>query len=84
MDYYLGEVVHLAFDYETPELWYCDGRLLRITEHEALHAIIRTQYGGDGVTTFAAPDLRGKSPLDRDEHDCHYFLAMSGIFPSHK
>jgi len=84
MDYYLGEVVHLAFSYETSEMCFCDGRLLPIKGNEALNAVIGTRYGGDGVTTFGVPDLRGKSPLDRDEHDCHYFLVQYGIFPTRK
>ncbi|MGE5564332.1 MAG: tail fiber protein [Bacillota bacterium] len=39
----------------------CDGQLLDISEHETLFALIGTTYGGDGVTTFALPDLRGRA-----------------------
>ena len=41
----------------------CDGRLLSISENDALFAIVGTTYGGDGVTTFAVPDLRGRLPV---------------------
>lgn len=47
-----------------PRDWaFCDGRLLSIAEYEALFVILGTTYGGDGVTTFAVPDLRGRRPL---------------------
>jgi microcystin-dependent protein len=41
----------------------CDGRLLAISEFEVLFAVIGTTYGGDGQTTFAVPDLRGRVPV---------------------
>jgi microcystin-dependent protein len=41
----------------------CDGQLLPIGEHPALFALIGTRYGGDGSTTFALPDLRGRTPI---------------------
>jgi microcystin-dependent protein len=47
-----------------PSGWaFCDGRLIPISEYEALFALIGTFYGGDGVTTFALPDLRGRIPV---------------------
>ncbi len=42
---------------------FCDGRLLPIAEYDTLYALIGTTYGGDGVSTFAVPDLRGRAPL---------------------
>ena len=41
----------------------CDGRLLQIAGFEALFAVIGTTYGGDGVTTFAVPDMRGRNAV---------------------
>src|SRR5262249_27160571 len=41
----------------------CDGSLLSISENETLFALIGTTYGGDGQTTFALPDLRGRVPM---------------------
>lgn len=47
-----------------PRDWaFCDGRLLSIAENDALFVILGTTYGGDGVTTFGLPDLRGRRPL---------------------
>lgn len=47
-----------------PRGWhFCDGTLLSIAENDALFALIGTTYGGDGITTFALPDLRGRSAV---------------------
>ena len=60
---YLGDVALYAFNF-TPEGWQiCDGSLLSINEYTALFSLLGTTYGGDGQTTFAVPDLRGRAPL---------------------
>ena len=47
-----------------PAGWqFCDGTLLPISEYETLFNLIGTTYGGDGQTTFAVPDLRGRIPI---------------------
>jgi microcystin-dependent protein len=47
-----------------PRSWmYCDGSLLAISQYDALFALIGTTYGGDGIQTFALPDLRGRIPV---------------------
>ncbi|RAI88308.1 phage tail protein [Algoriphagus yeomjeoni] len=47
-----------------PRGWaYCDGTLLAISSNDALFSILGTTYGGDGRTTFALPDLRGRTPI---------------------
>jgi microcystin-dependent protein len=43
----------------------CEGQLLPIAENDALFSLIGTTYGGDGETTFALPDLRGRIPIDQ-------------------
>jgi microcystin-dependent protein len=48
----------------TPAGWVaCDGRLLPIAQNQPLFSVIGTTYGGDGQSTFAVPDLRGRGPL---------------------
>ncbi len=42
---------------------FCNGQLLSISEYDTLFTLIGTTYGGDGMTTFALPDLRGRFPL---------------------
>lgn len=62
-DPYLGEIRIFAGNY-APEGWaFCDGQLLSISEYDALFALIGTTYGGDGVSNFALPDLRGRLPI---------------------
>ena len=52
----------------TPNGWQaCDGSLLPISQYDALFALIGTTYGGDGQTTFAVPDLRGRLPIHQGQ-----------------
>ncbi|MEG3191234.1 phage tail protein [Lysobacter sp. D1-1-M9] len=60
---FIGEIRLLGFS-RVPRGWLpCDGGLLPIASFEALFALIGTAYGGDGASTFAVPDLRGRLPL---------------------
>jgi microcystin-dependent protein len=60
---YLGEIRVVSFNY-APKGWaLCNGQLLPIAQNQALFAILGTTYGGDGRTTFALPDLRGRQPM---------------------
>lgn len=62
-DPYIGEIRQVAFHF-APRGWaMCDGQLLSISQNEALFSILGTTYGGDGRTTFALPDLRGRVPI---------------------
>lgn len=64
---YIGEIRMFGFG-RTPNGWQaCDGSLLAISEYDALFALIGTTYGGDGQTTFAVPDLRGRLPLHQGQ-----------------
>ena len=59
----LGTVEMFAGNFEPRDWYFCDGRLLPIAQNTALFSILGTTYGGDGRTTFALPDLRGRFPL---------------------
>lgn len=60
---YLGEIRMFGFG-RVPQNWKpCDGSLLSIAANETLFSLIGTVYGGDGVNTFALPDLRGRVSL---------------------
>ena len=62
-DPFIGQIVLFAGTY-APRGWaFCDGQLLDISQHPELFAIMGTTYGGDGRTSFALPDLRGRVPL---------------------
>lgn len=59
-DPFIGQVVAVGFNY-APVGWVpCDGSLLQISEYSALFQLLGTTFGGDGTTTFAVPDLRGR------------------------
>lgn len=66
---YIGEIRIFAFGTRgAPSGWQaCDGSLLPISEYDALFAIVGTTYGGDGQTTFAVPDLRGRVPIHQGQ-----------------
>jgi len=64
---FIGEIRMFAFG-RTPQGWQaCDGSLLPIAQFDALFALIGTTYGGDGQTTFAVPDLRGRVPIHQGQ-----------------
>lgn len=60
MEPFIGQIMMVGFNFE-PRGWaFCDGRLLSISQYTALFSLLGTTYGGDGRTTFALPDLRGR------------------------
>jgi microcystin-dependent protein len=60
---FLGEVMAFAGDFAPGGWALCNGQLLSIAQNQALFALLGTAYGGDGRTTFALPDLRGRTVL---------------------
>lgn len=63
MEGYIGQIIMFGGNF-APRSWaFCDGQLLSIAQNTALFSIIGTIYGGDGRTTFALPDLRGRAPI---------------------
>jgi len=60
---FIAEIIMFGGNF-APRNWaFCSGQLLPISQNTALFSILGTTYGGDGRTTFALPDLRGRSPL---------------------
>jgi microcystin-dependent protein len=60
---FLSEIRLMSFDF-APKGWaMCNGQLLPINQNQALFALLGTTYGGNGQTTFALPDLRGRVPM---------------------
>ncbi len=62
-DPFLGEVRLFGGTFPPIRWADCDGAVLSIAQYDALFSLIGTTYGGDGVTTFALPDLRGRTPI---------------------
>ena len=66
---FLAEIRIVGFNF-APRGWaFCDGQTLPINQNQSLYSLLGTTYGGDGRTTFALPDLRGRTPIHRaDDH----------------
>src|SRR5512139_500018 len=63
MEAFIGSIVLFAGNF-APRGWaLCQGQILSIAQNTALFSILGTTYGGDGVSTFALPDLRGRVPM---------------------
>jgi microcystin-dependent protein len=63
MEPFIGQIMMFAGNF-APNGWaLCDGQLLSISQYTALFSILGTTYGGNGQTTFALPDLRGRVPV---------------------
>ena len=60
---YVGEIRIFAGNFAPAGWMFCEGQLLPISEFETLFNLIGTTYGGDGQSTFALPDMRGRLPI---------------------
>lgn len=72
---YVGEIRMFAGNFAPAGWMFCEGQLLPISENETLFQLIGTTYGGDGQSTFALPDLRGRLPLHQGNG---FILAQTG------
>jgi microcystin-dependent protein len=65
---YVGEIRIFGGNF-APQYWaLCEGQFLSIADNQELFAVIGTTYGGDGVSNFALPDLRGRVPMGQGEY----------------
>ncbi|MGA7916036.1 MAG: tail fiber protein [Candidatus Acidiferrales bacterium] len=77
---YLGQIMIVPYNF-APQGWLtCDGQVLPIRQYQALFALLGTTFGGDGVQTFALPDLRGRVPIGMGQGPglSNYDLGGSG------
>ncbi|MEM7497425.1 MAG: tail fiber protein [Pseudomonadota bacterium] len=66
---FLAEIRIFGFNF-APRGWaFCDGQILPINQNQSLYSLLGTTYGGDGRTSFALPDMRGRVPIH--ESDAH-------------
>lgn len=72
---YVGEIRMFAGNFAPAGWMFCEGQLLAISENETLFQLIGTTYGGDGQSTFALPDLRGRLPIHQGNG---FILAETG------
>lgn len=72
---YVGEIRMFGGNFAPAGWQFCEGQLLPISENETLFQLIGTTYGGDGQSTFALPDLRGRIPIHQGNG---FILAETG------
>jgi microcystin-dependent protein len=72
---YVGEIRIFAGNFAPAGWMFCEGQLLPISENETLFQLIGTTYGGDGESTFALPDMRGRIPIHQGNG---FILAETG------
>src|SRR5574338_956028 len=72
---YVGEIRMFAGNFAPAGWAFCDGSILPISENETLFNLVGTTYGGDGQSTFALPDLRGRIPIHQG---AGFVLAETG------
>lgn len=65
---FLGQIAIFGFNFAPRQWAQCDGQILPISQYQALFSLLGTTYGGDGETTFALPDLRGRAAAHRGSH----------------
>jgi microcystin-dependent protein len=82
---FISEIRLVAFTF-APKGWaFCNGQLLPINQNQALFSLLGTQYGGNGITNFALPNLQGRVPMHNgaDGFGNSYFVGQSGGEVSH-
>jgi microcystin-dependent protein len=77
---FVGEIRIFAGNFAPAEWMFCQGQLLAISEYDVLFNLIGTTYGGDGQSTFALPDLRGRVPVHQGQlgGGGNYTIAQTG------
>src|ERR1700694_1756434 len=76
---YVGEIRMFAGNFAPAGWMFCEGQLLPIAENDTLFNLIGTTYGGDGQSTFALPDLRGRVPIHQGTNaGTTFILAENG------
>lgn len=77
---FLGEISMCARNFTSPGWLFCNGAILPISQYEALFVLLGTTYGGDGVNTFALPNLCGRVPIHMGTRPggSSYLLGQSG------
>jgi microcystin-dependent protein len=75
---YVGEIRMFGGNFAPAGWMFCNGQLLSISEYNTLFNLIGTTYGGDGVQTFALPNLQGRVPLHQGTGLSTYVMGQTG------
>ena len=80
-DPFIGEINYVGFNFAPRDWVLCNGQILPINQYTSLFALIGDNYGGDGRTTFAVPDMRGRVPIHQGKGpgiSGNYVIGMKG------
>lgn len=83
-DPYIGEIMITPYNFAVINFALCNGQLLSVPQNSALFSLLGTTYGGDGLTTFGLPDLRGRVPIHSGGNNTNgpglknYYLGEQG------
>lgn len=77
IDYYVGAILLLPYDFTPSGMFLCDGSLVEISKAGALYDVIGTTYGGDGGLHFRLPNMLGLEPVPHTR----YCIVNIGIIP---
>lgn len=82
---FIGEMIWVPYNFAPTGWAFCDGSLLLIAQNQALFSVLGTQYGGDGRTNFALPDMRGRVMVDAGQGmgGTTYVMGQSGGETAH-
>lgn len=62
-EFFMGQIMMAGFNFAPKYFAQCNGQLLPINQNQALFSLLGTQFGGNGTTNFALPDLRSRTPI---------------------
>lgn len=77
METFIGAVELFPFSFQPLDWFLCDGRLLNISQYDVLYSLLGNQFGGDGSTNFALPNLLGTEPIP----GMNFYIATAGDYP---
>lgn len=75
---FLGQIQLFPYTFAPKDWSLCDGKLLSIAQNQALFSLLGTNFGGNGQTNFALPNLLGAESIP----NTNYYIALVGVFPS--
>ena len=91
MECFISQIIYMPFSWQMVNFLPCRGQILDISHNEALFSLLGTKFGGDGIKTFALPDLRPwdiSAPdtglrVKREWHDDEIVphMCLAGIYP---
>jgi microcystin-dependent protein len=77
MEPFLGQIELLPYGFAPVGWLACEGQLMPINQYTALFSLLGPNFGGDGKTNFALPDLRDKALTPGTA----YYIALQGVYP---